>query len=68
MPLRGDISRWAYRPHAAHRRAAPPAPKPGTPAQTPYERITEAEFNSYAVTSIADGTDEECTTSACPVR
>ncbi|MFE4451388.1 ribonucleoside-triphosphate reductase, adenosylcobalamin-dependent [Streptomyces sp. NPDC056796] len=40
----------------------------GTREQAPYERITEAEFHSYAVTSIADSIDEECTTGACPVR
>ncbi|MFF3249767.1 ribonucleoside-triphosphate reductase, adenosylcobalamin-dependent [Actinacidiphila glaucinigra] len=40
----------------------------GTRPQAPYERITEAEFNSYAVTSIEDSTDEDCATGACPVR
>jgi ribonucleoside-triphosphate reductase len=40
----------------------------GTRAQAPYERITEEEFNTYAVTSIEDSTDEDCTTGACPVR
>ncbi|MGF1432571.1 IS30 family transposase, partial [Kitasatospora sp. LaBMicrA B282] len=35
MPLRGDESRWAYRPHAAHRRAEQrrPRPKSGKIAQ-----------------------------------
>jgi adenosylcobalamin-dependent ribonucleoside-triphosphate reductase len=40
----------------------------GTRAQAPYERITEEEFNTYAVTSIEDSTDEDCATGACPVR
>ncbi|MGW7434754.1 ribonucleoside-triphosphate reductase, adenosylcobalamin-dependent [Streptomyces sp. NPDC054849] len=40
----------------------------GTRPQSPYERITEEEFNTYAVTSIEDSTDEDCTTGACPVR
>jgi adenosylcobalamin-dependent ribonucleoside-triphosphate reductase len=40
----------------------------GTREQAPYERITEEEFNTYAVTSIEDSTDEDCTTGACPVR
>jgi ribonucleoside-triphosphate reductase len=40
----------------------------GTRAQAPYERITEEEFGSYAVTSIEDSTDEDCATGACPVR
>ncbi|MCX4632333.1 IS30 family transposase [Streptomyces sp. NBC_01443] len=35
MPLRGDQSRWAYRPHAARRRADQrrPRPKPGKTGQ-----------------------------------
>ncbi|MEU1541733.1 hypothetical protein ABZ461_27215 [Actinacidiphila glaucinigra] len=40
----------------------------GTRPQAPYERITEEEFNYYAVTSIEDSTDEDCSTGACPVR
>ncbi|WP_240468182.1 hypothetical protein [Streptomyces dangxiongensis] len=40
----------------------------GTRAQAPYERITEEEFAQYAVTSVEDVTDEECSTGACPVR
>lgn len=32
MPLRGDASRWAYRPHAARARAG--ARSPGTSART----------------------------------
>ncbi|QOV36804.1 IS30 family transposase [Streptomyces ferrugineus] len=37
MPLRGDASRWAYRPHAAHRRAEQrrPRPKAGKIGQNP---------------------------------
>lgn len=38
----------------------------GTREQAPYERVTEAEFNRYEVTSIEDSTDEECSTDACP--
>jgi transposase len=35
MPLRADASRWAYRPHAAHRRAEQrrPRPRPGRSAR-----------------------------------
>ncbi len=40
----------------------------GTRAQAPYERITEEEFDSYELTSVEDGTDEDCATGACPVR
>ena len=40
----------------------------GTRAQAPYERITAEEFAQYAVTSVEDSTDEDCTTGACPVR
>lgn len=37
MPLRGNASRWAYRPHAAQSRADArrPRPKPGSSARTP---------------------------------
>ncbi|MCQ8195599.1 IS30 family transposase [Streptomyces rugosispiralis] len=37
MPLRGDRTRWAYRPHAAQRRAdrRRPRPKPGKIGQNP---------------------------------
>ncbi|WP_328959320.1 IS30 family transposase [Kitasatospora purpeofusca] len=37
IPLRGDESQWAYRPHAAHRRAEQrrPRPKPGKIGQSP---------------------------------
>lgn len=40
MPLRGDASRWAYRPHAAQRRAEQrrPRPKPGKIGQNPGQR------------------------------
>ncbi|MEU0674438.1 ribonucleoside-triphosphate reductase, adenosylcobalamin-dependent [Streptomyces sp. NPDC006172] len=40
----------------------------GTRAQAPYERITAEEFAQYAVTSVEDSTDEDCSTGACPVR
>jgi ribonucleotide reductase alpha subunit len=40
----------------------------GTRAQAPYERITEEEFDTYELTSVEDGTDEDCATGACPVR
>jgi hypothetical protein len=40
----------------------------GTRQQAPYERITEEQFATYAVTSVEDSTDEDCTTGACPVR
>lgn len=36
--------------------------------QSPYERISEEEFNSYLLTQVGEGVDEECATSACPVR
>jgi adenosylcobalamin-dependent ribonucleoside-triphosphate reductase len=40
----------------------------GTREQAPYERITEEEFDTYELTSVEDGTDEDCATGACPVR
>lgn len=40
----------------------------GTREQAPYERISEAEFEQYELTRVEDGTDEECSTGACPVR
>jgi adenosylcobalamin-dependent ribonucleoside-triphosphate reductase len=40
----------------------------GTRAQAPYERITEEEFDTYELTSVEDGTDEDCATGSCPVR
>jgi ribonucleotide reductase alpha subunit len=40
----------------------------GTREQAPYERLTAEQFAQYEVTSVEDGTDEDCTTGACPVR
>ncbi|MFF7216157.1 hypothetical protein ACFZAU_37460 [Streptomyces sp. NPDC008238] len=40
----------------------------GTRAQAPCERITAEEFAEYELTSVEDGTDEDCATGACPVR
>jgi len=40
----------------------------GTRPQSPYERITEAEFTSYELTSIEDSTDEDCASGVCPIR
>lgn len=40
----------------------------GTRPQAPYERISEAQFDTYSVTLVEDGTDEECASGACPVR
>jgi hypothetical protein len=40
----------------------------GTRAQAPYERLTAEQFAQYEVTSVEDGTDEDCATGACPVR
>jgi ribonucleoside-triphosphate reductase len=40
----------------------------GTREQAPYERISQAEFETYDVTSIEDSTDEDCASGACPVR
>ncbi|MFB7473197.1 ribonucleoside-triphosphate reductase, adenosylcobalamin-dependent [Kitasatospora sp. NPDC056184] len=36
--------------------------------QSPYERITQAEYEQAAVRAVADGVDEECSSGACPVR
>ncbi|MEU5878208.1 ribonucleoside-triphosphate reductase, adenosylcobalamin-dependent [Spirillospora sp. NPDC047279] len=36
--------------------------------QSPYERISEADFNLYQMTQIGEGVDEECATGSCPVR
>ncbi|MCZ0973138.1 ribonucleoside-triphosphate reductase, adenosylcobalamin-dependent [Streptomyces albulus] len=36
--------------------------------QSPYESITEEEFNASSVRVVADSTDEECSSGACPVR
>ncbi|MBA4866606.1 helix-turn-helix domain-containing protein [Streptomyces sp. PSKA54] len=35
MPLRGDASRWAYRPYAAHRRVEQRRPRPTRSGRTP---------------------------------
>ena len=43
----------------------------GTRPQAPYERITQEEYEGYARflgAIVADGTDDECATGACPVR
>ncbi|MFF3793812.1 ribonucleoside-triphosphate reductase, adenosylcobalamin-dependent [Streptomyces sp. NPDC001981] len=40
----------------------------GTREQAPYERLTAEQFAQYEVTSVEDGTDEDCATGACPVR
>ncbi|WMI34773.1 ribonucleotide reductase [Streptomyces phage Marav] len=40
----------------------------GTREQAPYERLTAEQFAEYEVTSVEDGTDEDCATGACPVR
>ncbi|MFE7393972.1 hypothetical protein [Streptomyces sp. NPDC057582] len=40
----------------------------GTRPQSPVERITEEEFNSYTLTSIEDSTDENRASGACPIR
>jgi adenosylcobalamin-dependent ribonucleoside-triphosphate reductase len=36
--------------------------------QAPYERITEADYELYRYTQVADSLDENCVTGACPVR
>lgn len=36
--------------------------------QSPYERLTKEEFESYSVGSVADGVDENCISGACPVK
>ncbi|MFE2997960.1 ribonucleoside-triphosphate reductase, adenosylcobalamin-dependent [Nocardia sp. NPDC059246] len=36
--------------------------------QAPYERITREEYEAFTATSIADGVDEECRGSSCPIR
>lgn len=36
--------------------------------QSPYERITEEQWEQYANRAVADGTDDECANGACPVR
>lgn len=40
----------------------------GSRPQAPYERISEADFALYEMFRTEDGTDEDCTTGACPVR
>ncbi|WP_250287743.1 hypothetical protein [Streptomyces atroolivaceus] len=40
----------------------------GTRPQSPYERITEEEFDSYSMTTVEDSTDEDCASGACPIR
>lgn len=40
----------------------------GSRPQSPYERITAAEYEAAAARLVADGVDEECATGACPVR
>jgi adenosylcobalamin-dependent ribonucleoside-triphosphate reductase len=36
--------------------------------QAPYTRITREQYEAAVATMIADGTDESCSTGACPVR
>ena len=36
--------------------------------QSPYTRITREMYEAAIATTIADGTDENCSTGACPVR
>ncbi|MFD6636801.1 ribonucleoside-triphosphate reductase, adenosylcobalamin-dependent [Micromonospora chalcea] len=36
--------------------------------QAPYERITVAEYEQAKAKLVADGTDEDCASGACPVR
>lgn len=36
--------------------------------QAPYKRITKEEYEAYTVTRVADSTDEECSSGACPIR
>jgi ribonucleoside-triphosphate reductase len=40
----------------------------GTRRQAPYEKITRAEYELAQAVMVADGTDENCATGACPVR
>jgi len=40
----------------------------GTRPQAPYERITEEQYESFLVKSVADSIDDECATGACPIR
>ncbi|MBM4592644.1 ribonucleoside-triphosphate reductase, adenosylcobalamin-dependent [Rhodococcus hoagii] len=36
--------------------------------QSPYERLTKAEYEAATNKTVADGIDEDCATGACPVR
>lgn len=36
--------------------------------QAPYERITQAEYDSALVKAVADGVDEDCANGACPIK
>lgn len=40
----------------------------GTRTQAPYERITKEAYEAATASEVADGTDEECASGACPVR
>lgn len=40
----------------------------GSRPQAPYEKITQAQYEAATVKVVADGTDEDCTSGACPVR
>lgn len=40
----------------------------GSRPQAPYTRITEAQYESALVKSVADSTDEDCASGACPIR
>ncbi|SNS51113.1 ribonucleoside-triphosphate reductase, adenosylcobalamin-dependent [Actinacidiphila glaucinigra] len=40
----------------------------GTRPQAPYERISRAQFDGYALFRIEDSTDEDCASGACPIR
>ncbi|ERB55297.1 adenosylcobalamin-dependent ribonucleoside-triphosphate reductase [Rhodococcus sp. P27] len=36
--------------------------------QSPYERLTKAEYEAAAAKDVADGVDENCANGACPIR
>jgi adenosylcobalamin-dependent ribonucleoside-triphosphate reductase len=36
--------------------------------QSPYEEITEEEYNASTIHEIGDGVDEECANGSCPIR
>lgn len=40
----------------------------GARVQAPYTKITEEQYEAAVAKSVADGTDEDCATGACPVR